>query len=356
MSLKSARDVGSNIGSGQSYPRISVLLAVHNGVESVFRAAVDSILSQTMADFELIIVDDGSTNKVLSQLDTLEKIDPRVRVFRRPWAGLVSALNYGLRHCRAPYIARMDADDLSRPDRLEKQADFLDKHRETGLVSGQVNYLGDRKKNYGYYLYVSWINSLSCHKDISLNRFVESPFAHPSVMFRRSLIETWGGYSPGPFPEDYELWLRWLEQGVKMAKIPDIVLDWRDNDQRLSRVHPDYSFENFFMLKAGYLSLWLRRNNPAHPRVWIWGAGRRTRHRSEHLSLHGCEIAGYIDIRENLSGQFIKNRIVRHYTNLPPNEESFIVVYVRKRGAREEIKTFLNAIGRVEGKDYIVAA
>jgi glycosyltransferase involved in cell wall biosynthesis len=341
--------------SGQS-PRVSVLLPVHNPDLGLFRDAVDSILRQTLSDFELIIVDDGSTNGLLCLLESLGKKDPRIRIFFRPWLGLVQALNFGLRHCRGPLIARMDADDLSRPDRLEKQADFLDKYQETGLVSGQVNYLGDSKKNYGYYLYACWINSLTSHETISLNRFIESPLAHPSVMFRKSLIDKLGSYIHGSFPEDYELWLRWLEQGVRMAKIPEIVLDWRDHCHRLSRVHPDYSFENFFKLKAGYLFSWLREHNPQHPRVWVWGAGRRTRQRAEHISEHGCEIVGYIDIRENLSGQFISNRIVRHCTDLPPVGGSFILVYVRKRGAREEIRAFLDARGRVEGRDYIVAA
>jgi glycosyltransferase involved in cell wall biosynthesis len=341
--------------TGQS-PRVSVLLPVHNPDFSYFRAAVDSILRQTLSDFELVIVDDGSTNGLLSLLERLSKKNPRIRIFPRPWLGLVQALNFGLRHCRGPLIARMDADDFSRPDRLEKQAGFLDKYQDTGLVSGQVNYLGDRKKNLGYYLYVCWVNSLSSHTDISLNRFIESPLAHPSVMFRRFLVDKLGAYLDGSFPEDYELWLRWLEQGVRMAKIPDIVLDWRDHCHRLSRVHPDYSFENFFKIKSGFLFSWLRENNPHHPRVWVWGAGRITRQRAGHISGHGCKIVGYIDIRENLSGQFINNRIVRHCTDLPPMDESFILVYVSKRGARKEIRAFLDSRGRVEGRDYIVAA
>lgn len=347
--------MGISLPSVSSFPRVSVLLPVYNGRETIV-AAVESILNQNMPDFELVIVDDGSTDDTLYQLYSLERSDKRIKIFTRPRLGLAMALNFGLSHCRAPLIARMDADDLSRPDRLKKQAGFLDKFPQTGLVSGQVNYLGDKQKNFGYYLYVRWINSLNSHGEISLNRFIESPLAHPSVMFRKFLTENSGQYADGPFPEDYDLWLRWLELKVKMAKIPEVVLDWRDLDHRLSRVHSNYSFEAFFKLKAGYLAAWLKDNNPHHPHVWVWGAGRRTRQRAEHITGHGCVIKGYIDIRANMSGLFIHHRPVRHYMNLPPIKESFIVVYVRKRDAREEIRRYLKVQGRIEGRDFIVAA
>ncbi len=332
-----------------------MLMPVRNAGSTVSRA-VQSILDQTLADFELVVVDDGSTDDTPAILARAAGLDPRIRLITTLDRGLVKALNTGLRLCRAPFVARMDGDDLSRPDRLEKQFSFLRDNPEYGLVSGQVGFLGDKKKSYGYYLYVRWLNTLSTHQDISLNRFVESPLAHPSVMFRTSLATDLGGYADGPFPEDYELWLRWLDQGVKMAKIPCRVLDWQDHETRLSRTHPNYSIEAFFRLKAGYLARWLAKYNPFHPRIWIWGAGRQARQRAEHLSGHGCCIAGYIDIRESLAGNFIQGRPIRHYLDLPAKGECFMLAYVRKRNARQEIRAFLQARGYVEGIDFLLAA
>ena len=112
------------------------------------------------------------------------------------------------------YIARMDADDICRPERLALQADFLDREPGIGLVGGRVEYLGDAKKNEGLAHFVRWSNSLIAARDISLYRFVESPLIHPSVMFRRALPERFGPYRDGPFPEDYV----------------QIVRHWIDND------------------------------------------------------------------------------------------------------------------------------
>ncbi|MFN2268914.1 MAG: glycosyltransferase family 2 protein [Desulfonatronovibrio sp.] len=336
-------------------PTVSVLLPVYNAGQTV-SAAVKSILHQSYSDFELVAVDDGSSDDTVSVLTNLAISDPRIKVFPRSHEGLVSALNFGLRQCRGQFISRMDGDDASRYNRLEKQVCFLKDHPETGLVSGQVNYQGDKQKNFGYYLYVEWINSIISHNEISLNRFIESPLAHPSVMFRKSLISRFGPYASGPFPEDYELWLRWLGHGVKMAKIPETVLDWHDHDNRLSRNHPDYSFDAFFRLKARYLALWLRQNNPHHPDVWIWGAGRKARHRADYLEKHQCVIKGYIDVKKKLVGNIIKGREVRLYRDLPDKDGSFIVVYVGKRNVRGEIRLYLNENGFVEGVNYIVAA
>lgn len=330
-------------------------MPVYNAA-STLQKAVSSIQDQTLQDLEIILVDDGSSDGSVELGRSLAQKDPRIRFFPRPRQGLVQTLNFGLNRCRARYIARMDSDDISRPDRLRRQAEYLENNPDTGLVSGLVNYSGPVQKYFGYYLHVQWINSLLTPEQISLNRFIESPLAHPSVMFRRSLIDRFGPYRAGPFPEDYELWLRWLENRVKMSKIPEKVLDWKDHDQRLSRTDPAYAQDAFFRLKAGYLAAWLEKHNPFHPQVWVWGAGRRTRQRAGHILEHGCLISGYVDIRENAAGNLIHGRPVRHFLDLPGRDEAFIVVFVRTRHAREEIRSFLRSREHVEGCHFVMAA
>src|SRR5207247_9233486 len=127
--------------------------------------------------------------------------------------------------------------------------------------------------------HVDWSNTLLSHQEISLARFVESPVVHPSVMFRRELIDRLGGYAEGQFPEDYELWLRWLEAGVRFEKLPEALLRWRDRDARLSRSDPRYDSEAFYRMKAIYLARWLAANNRHHPKIVVCGAGRLTRRR-----------------------------------------------------------------------------
>ena len=336
-------------------PDVSVLLPVYNAAPVIARA-VNSIRLQTLDSFELLVVNDGSTDGTSERIDRLAARDERIRPLHRPHRGLIAALNDGLANARAPLIARMDADDVSRPTRLEKQKAFLDERPEIGLAGCRVAYGGDRDSQAGYAAYVDWTNTLLTPGEISLNRFVESPFAHPSVTFRKPLVDEHGPYREGPFPEDYELWLRWLEAGVAMAKLPDPLLVWSDPPGRLSRTHSRYDADAFYRLKAKYLARWLADRNPRHPEVIVWGAGRRTRKRAEHLCTHGIRIAAYVDIDPRKIGQTIHGRPVLSPEAVPPAGSCFVLAYVASRGARDDIRRRLAAQGHVEGEHFLCAA
>jgi len=194
-------------------PEVSVLLPVFNAAAAACRA-IESIRRQSLRQWELIVVDDGSTDETAELLRRLAAAEPRLRVVTIPHGGIVNALNTGLASVRAPLVARMDADDESHPDRLAAQVTLLRDRPEVGLAGCLVEFGGDRQRQAGYARHVDWLNSVVSSDDIALNRFVESPFAHPSVMFRLALTREHGGYRHGEFPEDYELWLRWIEAGV----------------------------------------------------------------------------------------------------------------------------------------------
>lgn len=335
-------------------PAVSVLLPVRNGAGTL-RAAIRSICHQTLSDWELLVVDDGSTDGTGGIAGQMAVADRRIKVLRQPALGLVPALESGLYHARGRYIARMDADDISYPGRLKEQAEMLDWDSELGLVGGLVDYGGDAQANAGYALHVDWINTLVKPEDIYLNRFIESPFAHPSVMFRRNLVDRFDGYRQGPFPEDYELWLRWMDAGVGVAKAAHRVIIWNDTPQRLSRQDQRYETEAFFAVKAGYLARAARRIL-GRRQVWIWGAGRPTRKRAEHLIAHGLGIHGYVDIDPAKCGKSFQGRPARSPDGLPPPARALVLGYVGKRGARELIRAQLNQRGFVEGLDYLMAA
>ena len=334
---------------------ISVLMPIYNA-EGTVDEAVASILNQTERDFEFIIVDDGSTDATPALLLEHAQRDKRIRLYPRQHHGIVSALNFGLKKSTGRYVARMDADDMSSPERLKVQRNHLDRHPETGLVSCRVKHLGDKKQKAGYARYVRWINSLVNPEEISLHRFIESPLAHPSVMYRKEIAERFGVYRQGPFPEDYELWLRWLEQGIRMEKVPEVLLQWRDEPDRLSRAHERYSFDAFYNIKAEYLARWLQSNNPHHPEIVVWGAGRTSRKRAELLTRHGLVISSYIDVDLNKIGQIIHNRPVQAPEDAPEPGSGFIVSYVGLHGVGEQIREYLENRGYKEGTHFIFAA
>jgi hypothetical protein len=175
-------------------------------------------------------------------------------------------------------------------------------------------------------------------------------------MFRRELVDRWGGYRDGDFPEDYELWLRWLEAGVRMEKLTEFLLVWNDSPTRLSRCDRRYDEEAFYRLKARYLARWLAAHNPHHPAVIVWGAGRISRKRARHLVDRGVTIVAYVDIDPNKVGRSIAGRPVLHPVELPAPGKAFVVSYVSTSDAREEIEANLLARGYQAGRDHILAA
>lgn len=199
-------------------PRVSVLMAAYNAMPYL-PAAVDSILGQTLQDFEFVIIDDGSTDDSAAYLASLS--DPRVRVIWQENAGLSAALNRGLQACRAPYVARMDADDFSLPERLERQAHYLDEHAEVGCLGCQAAPFGERRAGESF-------NLPTTHQSI-MQSLAEGRHAivHPSVMMRRDAVQQIGGYWPmRVVAEDYDLFLR-LGEVTEFASLDEVLFRYR---------------------------------------------------------------------------------------------------------------------------------
>jgi glycosyltransferase involved in cell wall biosynthesis len=334
---------------------ISVVLPACNAGETLLRA-IDSLDVRTGDPTEVIVVDDGSTDGTAALLDEACSSRPWLRVLSTPHRGLVHALNAGLGAARGTYIARMDADDESLPGRLLLQQDYLDLHPDIGVVSGQIQFGGDTRASRGYAVHVDWVNSLRTPEEIALSRFIESPVAHPSVMYRRSLVERHGGYTDGAYPEDYELWLSWMDAGVRFGKVDAPVLLWNDSPTRLSRTDSRYSSEAFYAIKARYLARWLERHARTWPEVIVWGAGRATRKRAALLEQYGARITAWVDIDTHKTGQTIQGVPVILPTQLPSPDRCFVLPYVGSRDARELITAWLEENGYKLGGSYIPAA
>jgi len=331
---------------------ISIVMPARNAAGTVARV-LECILGQTHRAWELVAVDDGSVDGTGGILDNFARKDSRIRVISTPPRGIASALQTGCMAAAGEWIARMDADDWMRPERLAEQLKFAGQHPEMDVISCLVGYGGDAP---GYAAHVEWVNSLLTPEEISLRRFVEAPVAHPSVMLRRDLLDSHGGYRDGDFPEDYELWLRWLEAGVRFGKVPRELLQWNDPPGRLSRSDPRYSVECFYQLKCGYLARWLRANVGDGRKLWLWGAGRVTRRRFDALERAGGRFEGFIDVDSKKANLHRDGRRVLMADELPERDKAFVIVGVANRGARELIAAHLTERGWIEGRDFLLAA
>ncbi|QQL43686.1 glycosyltransferase family 2 protein [Sulfuriroseicoccus oceanibius] len=336
-------------------PAISVVMPAFNAQATIERA-IASITAQSFSDWELIIVNDGSSDDTLAIARQCAAADSRIRVLNEPHRGVVGASNAGFAASRAPVIARMDADDQSTPNRLADQYTWLADHPHHHAVSGQVEFAGCRESAAGYGAHVDWTNQLVTPEQIAHNRFVDLPFPHPSLMYRRTLVEQFGGYRDGEFPEDYELMLRWFDNGMLVGKVPHPVLLWNDPPTRLSRNDPRYAMPEFHRCKAPFLANAIVRSAAGGRPLWIWGAGRPARKNARLLEAAYQVAAGFIDIDPRKIGRSLAGRPIISADTLPPIEESVIVSYVGNRGAGQIIRDQLLATGRTEGTDFWIAA
>ena len=330
-------------------PIVSIILPFYNA-ETTLSNAIESILNQTLTDLELLLVNNNSTDNSFQIAKEFEGKDSRIKVLNEQKQGVANAMNCGLRNACGKYLARMDADDVAYPFRLEKQVFYLDQNPETGLVGCKVNYISHSKNTDGFERFVNWVNKFNTSKEIELNRFVEIPIVNPTILFRRELFEKFGGCLDGDFPEDYEMQLRYLNAGIKMFKLPEILLDWHDSSARLTRTDNRYSTEAFFRTKAEYFKKWSEKNNRFHPNIWIWGAGRKTRQRANLLEDEGLIIEGYVDIIKSKTSR----KPTLYYKEISEPGKLFIVSMVTNYGARDEIKKFLQQRNFIEGEDFIL--
>lgn len=331
-------------------PAITIVMPVRDAAATL-PACLSSIQRQSFGDFELIAVDDGSSDESAAVLAQYARQDGRIHLLRPGRIGLVAALNLGLATARAPLIARMDADDLMHPQRLALQQAFLAAHPAIALVATRVALFPRQLVRAGYAEYLRWQNGVLTPAEVAANIYVEAPFAHPSVLFRRAAVLELGGYRAGPFPEDYELWLRMHAAGLAMAKLPRVLLAWRERAERTSRTDPRYARAAFDTLRVQFLA----RDPRLHQgrELVYWGAGRRTRLRAQQLIARGFPPRAWIDIDPRKIGQLVWGAPVVAHSWLRREPRPFVLAYVTNHGARELIAGWLAEAGYRVGEDYL---
>ena len=227
-------------------------MAVRNE-EKFLAAALNSILRQSLQDWELVVVDDGSTDATPQILEAYAAQDDRIRVFTQPANGLVPSLVLGTEACRSDLIARMDGDDICHPERLAEQYNHLKNNDDISLIATKIRYFPSHIVQGGMRHYEEWQNSLTTHELMMRDLFVESPVTQPSVMYRKAAVDSVGGYQDNSWAEDYDLWLRLALAGHKFARIPKRLFFWREHKVRLTHTADEFSLQAFRRCKAHYL-------------------------------------------------------------------------------------------------------
>lgn len=241
-------------------PTVTVLLPAYNAA-AWLQAAVDSVLTQSFRDFELLVIDDGSKDATAEVLAAYS--DPRIRIVRHETnLGLVAALNHGIDLAKGKYIARMDADDVAHARRLERQVEFLEKYHDVGICGTWFRTVGlDR---------ASHSRPPTDHDEISALLFFRSAFGHPTVMFRRALLEHAGlRYDTlARHAEDFDLWVRARER-TRFANLPKYLLDYRMHASQTSAEHLQPQLEAASRIRLNQLAIMVPDCSEAQKRLHL---------------------------------------------------------------------------------------
>jgi glycosyltransferase involved in cell wall biosynthesis len=332
-------------------PDVSVVLPFRDAAPTL-EAALDSILAQRGVALELIAVDDGSRDEGTAIAQRYAARHAALRVIRTEGLGIARALQLGVEQARTPLIARMDGDDLAHEDRLAEQLEALAQQPAVAALGTQVSCFPASEVGEGLQRYVSWQNALLSPEDHARQLFVESPLCHPSIVVRREALDAIGGYRHGDFPEDYDLFLRLDAHGYALAKLPAVLLQWRHHPTRATLTDARYTRERFLAAKAPHLA---RRLLALARPIDVWGAGTTGKRIVRALEPYGVRAERFIDIDPDKIGRNARGAPIISSDEVRPPHGRTMLVAVAARGARDLVRAQLDALGYVEGSDYLCA-
>lgn len=334
-------------------PAVSVVMPARNA-EATIGEAIESLCAQTHADLEIVLVDHDSSDNTLAIMERAAEADERIHVFSGS-GSFVEAANLAWREARGTLIARMDSDDVSHPERIQEQVDFLEKHPDFAACGSLVRI---KKRNGpvegGYRRYEQWVNSVVSPEDIEKQRFVDSPLPNPTAMIRREVLEDLSGYADPDWAEDYDFWLRLLEKGHRLGKIDRVLLDWYDEPDRATRTQGRYSLGKFQEAKAFYLA---RMKSVKVRGVVICGAGPIGKEMAGLLADSAIEVKAFFEVNVRQIGNRIGGVPVLDSLELGQWKGKAIALgAVGQPGKRQHVLELAESASFVEGIDFFSVA
>jgi glycosyltransferase involved in cell wall biosynthesis len=328
-------------------PAVSVLLPVRNA-STWLGASLASLWRQSFTDFEVVAVDDGSTDGSGELLERAARREPRLRVIHTPHRGLPRAIAAAHRHARAPLLARHDADDLSHRERFALQVAFLRAHPRVAVLGTRLRLFPAGAVRPGMRRWVEWHNALLEHQEMAREVLVESPLAHGTALLRRRWVERVGGWTDRGWPEDLDLWIRLLEAGARFAKLPRALYGWRQHAASATWQDPAFSRERVLALKYDALARGLLRGRHE---LTLVGVGASLRAESAALARRDFLVHALEQGRPATGA--------RGAGRTPPDAPGLrppVVLVFGASQARQRWRVALTGFGMIEGRDFVFVA
>lgn len=326
---------------------ISILVPFKN-TESFLVECLDSILQQTYTNWELLIVDDGSTDSSYQIVKNYAVKDDRIHLLSNDGSGIIEALRTGYKQAKGRFLTRMDSDDIMALNKLEKMQQSLVTHGEGHLALGKVRYFSNAGIGDGYKRYETWLNNLTSQGTNFNEIYKECVIPSPCWMLYKTDFDHCGGFTPNTYPEDYDLAFRFYKQGLKCIPSNEILHHWRDYAVRASRVDTHYAENSFLELKVHYF---LELSRVKEKTIIIWGAGSKGKKVAQLLIKKNTPFEWVCDNPKKI-GKDIYNQTLKPFEYLSTIENYQSIITVANHDAQLEIEHYLKNNKKTNMNDY----
>jgi glycosyltransferase involved in cell wall biosynthesis len=326
---------------------ISILMPVKNA-GLFLKECLDSIINQTETNWELICINDHSSDNSEVILQEYSKLNDRIKTYDNNGHGIIEALRFAYSQSNGNLIHRMDADDLMPENKLEVLKQSLLKKGKGHIATAKVKYFFSKDISDGYLKYQDWLNNLVDNNNHWDEIYQECVIASPCWLIHKVDLDQCDAFNPNTYPEDYDLVFRFFKQGLKVIAIDEVLHLWRDHHNRTSRNDKKYQEASFFTLKLNYFLELNRDNN--RPLV-IWGAGTKGKQMAKLLNNKNIDYT-WVSNNPNKHGKEIHNQIMKSYEVIMQTNNPQIIVTVAQRNAKVEIIKFLEGLSLKEYKDF----
>ncbi len=329
-------------------PLISILTPFKS-TEAFLEDCLNSILKQTYSNWELLIVDDSSTDSSNKIVEAFSKKDSRIILLKNSGSGIIDALKLALNKSNGELITRMDSDDVMQPNKLEVLANKLLTHGRKHVAIGLVNYFSEEGIKGGYKNYETWLNNLTKRGENYSEIYKECVIPSPCWMVYRSDLIACSAFNPNTYPEDYDLAFRFYKHNYNCIPCDEVIHNWRDYSSRTSRTHIHYAENHFIDLKLHYF---LELDYNTNKKLVVWGAGNKGKVIAKKLIKEDISFDWICD-NPNKIGRDIYGKILYPFSFLATIKDPQSIITVANKSAQKEIRDYMNKLEMKPIEDYI---
>jgi len=329
-------------------PLVSILIPFKN-TEAFLSECLESIINQTYTHWEILIIDDHSTDQSYDIVKKFTLKERRFKLFKNNGSGIIEALRLALNESKGELITRMDSDDVMHPKKLETLVANISKYGRHHVAVGLVKYFSRDGVGEGYKIYENWLNNLTTSGSNYTEIYKECVIPSPCWLAYKEDLLACDAFNPNRYPEDYDLTFRFYKHNIKCIPCDTVLHLWRDYSTRTSRTHIHYAQNHFTSLKIHYF---LEIDYNPNKTLTIWGAGTKGKIIAKTLVDRNISFEWICDNPKKI-GREIYGKPLKDFTSLKSIKNPQSIITVANKQAQVEIRNYLNDLNLKPIDDYV---